>query len=745
MSFVNTEVGSEQSDAEMLDLRAIFELLLRQIRLIGLTFAIVLGVAIIYLITATPMYTARALLIVDPAKRNLMEAQQSGSLNAQIDNSIIDSEVEIIRSPATALAVIEAAQLIKDQEFGPSVGFVTRIKIALGLLSDETPKQDLVLQGVIKKLNNAVAVKRLGMTYLISVDATSKDPARAAFIANTLAKTYITNQVQSKINASLYARDVLQKQAEAGREAVAASDEALDQFIEENLLALEEDAGSPQVTELRTLLEARRAQLSLRESDLRAATIAAQQGNFEAIAQSLANDALNELLTQREAIAAQLQEAAEGSQDLIDLQAELAGIEDEFQSNANEAILTLASKVAAQNNELDSLQGELRSTLLQGDLSSKFLAQIFELQQAATNTRNQYQNIVARLAEVSNQAALQVAQSRVVSEALQPTSKSAPNTRSIVVLALVAGLGLGVALAFLNEYYIGGIVSAAQLEQLTGLQVASVVPALPNPEGNGVSAKVVKEPLSNYSESIRRLRAVLDHDFRSKLRGLHSSTQEDTGRVVVKNQQHANFAANGSVIIVTSAVPAEGKSSLSLSLARNYAMNNLKVIIVDADLRKPSLAQNMGLKTSVGIIDFLINPNSANVLSNFGLIRDPLSTLDCILGSGRAKIPTDQLFSSSSFDQLILDMKRMYDIVILDTAPLLPVVDTRYIIHHADAIVMPVRWAMTNQSDVRGALSIMKSIIGKNVNLHLVLSQSEQNTDGYYGYKYRYNGYYGKR
>jgi capsular exopolysaccharide synthesis family protein len=735
MSTEQTSFGDNAAHSDMVDLRGILLLLRRQIRLIALTAAVILGLALTYLITATPMYTARTLLMVDPSQRNLLDSDQFGGANSQVDNAKIDSEVEILRSPSTALAVIEAANLSTDPEFGPSVGFTTRIKIALGLQSDAPPSQDDVLQGMIQRVNNALAVRRMGLTYLISVEITSTNPQSAANIANVVAQSYIRNQVQGKIAASLSARDILQTQADAGRDAVAASDAALDSFIEDNLATLEADSGNPRIAELRASLESQRDQLLSQEVALSTATSGLQDRNFAALADSLADEALQELLAQREAIAAQLQEVAEGDQTALDLQQELAQLDGAITDGATAAIATLRSNVSAENSRLGELRTELRTTLLQSDLSSDALAQIFELQQAAAIARSQYQNVLARLSEIENQAAVQVAQSRVVSEALPPSGKSAPNTRLILALGLVMGIGLGIGFAFLNEYYIGGVISPAQLEQLTGLQVATVVPKMPDAVSalKNVASTIVNEPLSTYSESVRRLRAVLDQDLRQKWRDRKSPIEDARSNMPMRQ---------GSVIMVTSSVPAEGKSTLSLSLARVYAMSNLKVVVVDADLRKPSIAEQLNIEPEVGLLDFLINPGEEDVATRFSIAADPLTKLHCVLGTGRAKVPTDQLISSPGFGSLLEKLRLNYDIIVVDTSPLLPVVDARYVAHHADAIVLPVRWAATSQGDLRAALSVLKPALGANVDIHLVLNQNEQSTGGY-GYGYRYGSYYG--
>lgn len=714
---------------DVIDLKSIIELLRRQIRLIGLTVLIVLGLALAYLATVTPTFTAQSLILFDPAQKNLLDAEQVYS-SAQADNARIESEVEILRSPTTALAVIERASLITDPEFGPSIGMRERLLTAVGLGSDEVQTGETLLKSVITRFQDASTVRRRGLTYLISVQVTSEDPDRAARLANTMADVYIEAQVQAKVASSLSSRDILQAQIDAGRDAVAASDVALDQFIEINLAELQADAGNPELARLRAELEGLHDQQLAAKVTAEAASVALETQDFAALATRLGDEALADLAREREQLARQLGELAEGSQQEIDLRNALAALEGNIEERAQAQIGSLRGELTTISAQVTDFRAELRNELLRSDLSSESLAQIFELQQEAAIARNQYQTLLSRVRDLEAQAGLQVADSRVVSPALAPNNPSAPNTRLIFALALVAGLGLGVGLAFLNEYYVGGVTSAAQLRDLVHAPVATTVPlSLEKIEQQkSLADKVISEPLSPYSESIRRLRASLDQGFRRR----------ELTPVKVKSEADLPglAACEGRVIMITSAVPAEGKTTLALALSRIYAISGKKTLLLDADLRKPSVHRKIGVQPEFGLLDYLQNPEQHHITSSF-YTRDMQTGLSLVLGAGRSNVPTDQLISSATFDAMLQEAKRVFDVVVIDTSPLIPVVDARYIAHHADAVVMPVRYATTSQADLRSAVQALTEAIGPETDFYTVLSHQQ-----YQQASYKYDGYY---
>ena len=702
------------------DPKAIIALLRRQIRLIVLTIAVFLGVALIYLFSVTPMFTASTLILVDPAQRNLLDPTEPLSIPAMAADARVDSEVEILRSDAIALAVLDNQNLLRDPEFGPQIGLMDRVQQAVGFEVETRGSGEALVQGVLRRFSDAVSVRRVGLTYIISVSVDSEDPDRAARLANALAETFIAAQVEAKVAVSLTARDALLGQSDAALQAVSDSEDALDTFIEVNLAELEAESGLSEVAELRRLVDQVNEQRLTAEASTLAAQQALQAGDWATLSDRLGDEALSELDRQREQLESRLAAATSGSQEEIDLRQALARVEAESVDRADAVIGVLRSEVADLEATARDYRTQIREVLLQGELSSAFLTAMYELQQEASIARRQYQTLLSRLRDLETQANIQVADSRIVAPALPPAEPTFPNSRLILAVTLVLAVGAGVGFAFLREYYVGGVTSADQLRDILHARVATSIPkANQGASQLSLADSVISSPLSLYAESIRRLRATIDQSFRIR---------DPRG-------EHASADPAGKVIMITSGLPYEGKTTTALALARTYALAGIKTLLIDADLRRPTLHKQLGLTPEQGFADYLRDLEIKRVASSF-YGRDAIANLSVVMGARRSETPTDQLLDSAAFDELIRHARDDFDIVILDTPPLIPVVDARYVAHYADAAIMLVRYSVAHQRDIRSAAAQLQEALHTEAEFFAVLNQEQgrQRRYSYYGY-----------
>jgi succinoglycan biosynthesis transport protein ExoP len=697
---------SEQTE---LDLRQVFGVIRRQSRLILATILVVVAAALLYAVTVTPLYRAEALILVDPAEQNLLDPTQQGSLNGNTLNARVDSEVEILRSQAMALAVVEAANLIADPEFGPRLSTRERLLQAIGVEPAAPVSGARLLNDVVTRFEAARDVRRSGLTYIIAVGVTAEDPARAARLANALAQTYIDQQVRAKVVGALAARDVLNGQIATAQDRLARSEERLDSFIFDNLDRLDDESGADEIAALRgELAEIERTRANRAELTGLAEEALALR-DWTSLARLLEDEALAELERERRDLAARLAGADDDDAPAFDLRAALDQLDADLETRAGANLSGLRADLEEIDAEAGRFRDEIRSTLLRSDLSSNTLAEVFTLRQEAELSRQQYRTLLARLSQLETEALVQVADSRIVSQALPPNEPDFPNTGLILVLALVVSAALGLGLAFANEFYVGGVTSDTQLASLVQVPVAATVPKQAvNGAMTSVADLVATKPLSAYSEVFRHLRASLDQGFRAR-----DSLQDP-----------ATGGAGGKVILFSSSIPAEGKSTAALALARTYAIFGKRTILIDADLRKPSLAQQLATEPEGSMLEYLQGelPDEEE-LSFYAL--DPASSLLVFLSRGRSDLPTDQLLVSSRFAELVDAARESADIVIIDSPPILPVVDARYIVHHADAVLMVTRFALTTQSDIRRAAAQIRDAMKPGAILMGILSHRE--------------------
>lgn len=562
-----------------IDIRDIWSLLRRRLRLIVMTFLMVTGLAGVAAIALPKFFTASALILIDPSRKNLLDPDMQAA-SAATDHARVDSEAEILRSDMIFLDVIASLGLEADPEFGVRPGWRDRVRAFLHLEEAEPPSGDAMRQEVLRKLKGATTVQRRGLTYLISVQVRSRDPARAALLANTLAEAYIADQLRAKIDNVLAAGRVLEARAGQARTNMAETERRLGAFV---------------------------------------------SGYIE--------------------------------------QRAIAG-------------------TATPDEDMGRLRQQMRSGLVADDLPLDVLTELFALQQAADLARAHYQTLLARNSDLEAEAELQLSDSRIVSPAISPVEPSFPNGRVMLLFAGLGGLGLGVGLAFVYDNFLGGLTSSAQLAAVTRRPALGEVPFHKLPlDMASASQLMIDAPLSRYAEAIRQIRAGMDQ---------HLFALEAGG-------------TRGRVVMVTSSLAGEGKTALALSLARAYAASGRRTLIIDCDLRRPSIHDHLDFEPDKGLLDYLTGDGQAGSLTTM-VVREGDTGLNLLVGSRRSGMPTDQLVSGAAFARLVAAAAEHFDIVVLDTPPIREVVDGLYLSGHADAVLFVVKWSATAQIDVRGAL-----------------------------------------
>jgi polysaccharide biosynthesis transport protein len=703
-------------------LRSFFGTVRRQAGLILAILVVVTGASSVLILSLTPVYRATTLVLVDPSEKNLLNPG-NGSTSAASDNARVESEVSIAKSETIVEMVLDNLNLNDDPAYQPQPGIRERLATLLRIAPPEEYTAEERRLFAIGALQNAITIERQGLTYLITISANAGTPEQAAQIANSTAQFYIQSQLQSKINGVLSGRNVMENRLSQTRVDLVDAERAFNDFIISSARTISEQTGRTDIDQLRQDLEGAVAQREQASEDLTVVEGALATQDWAQIAQTLDNETLLELQQNQDDIQQQLGEVVDGSEQAEALRQQLIGVVEGLNLQANAELEQLRAEVAANRAVETDLQLQLRSSILTSNLPPEVLATMYELQQNAEVARTQYQQMLVRLREIEAQAYLQLADSRVVSEATPPSTAAFPNVRFLIALAVLAGLIIGIITAFLREQLIGGITSPEQLEGVAGGTAVTSIPLQKRlgRDGDGkairnVTELVAKQPYSSVAEAYRRVMISADQSIR---------------RVRGDDKQAA-------VIMVTSANAGEGKTTLSVSLARTYAISGQKTLLVDADLRRPSVHRELGLEPTDNLSTYLASTSADDALSNL-IYPDTLSRADFILGSNAIGKTAGQVVSGERFGKLLNAAVRQYDVVIIDTPPVGAIVDALYLSQHVDVIINVVRFGSTSQREVRATIRELLEAKQDSTEIVAVLNaQPQSRTET----RRRFGGYY---
>lgn len=706
-------------ESHTLDLRGVFGVLRRQARLIVLTFLIVMASALLATFLLQPQYTAASLVLVDPSQKNLLDPGATSGVNNS-ESARVDSEVALVKSRATLLSVVQSERLIDDPQMGPKLGWQAQLLAFLGIRPASLPSGEAALQIVIDNLDRATSAVRVGDTFLISVSATTGDPDLSSRIANALSNAYVRSQLDSKVSSVGASRDMLQARIAGSSSAIVESEQEFDSFLSQAV----DSSGNAKLLELRRQIDRMTLDTSQLEAAAAAATRGIQANDWDAVARSLQLEALSNLERQRASLESQLGNAAENSDLATDLTARLSALEDDITSAADSGLADIRQRIGTSQDQITSLQKDLRAALIGSNLPADTLTRIYELQRNSEIARTQYDTLLGRLGDLENQTFLQLPDSRIAAVASPPSSPSFPNPRLILALAAFAAIALGVGLAFLYENFLGGFTSDEQASAVLHIPFITAVPqqrTKTSEKLRSIADFVRSAPLSSYSESIRRVRL---------------SIELAAQRAISATPRASN--QRGMVIMVTSAAPAEGKTTLALALSRVFSISGRRTLLIDSDLRNPRIHQHLGIESSTGLTDYLRSVDSAVQISSI-LTEDEPDGPAVAIGARISSSPTDQLVAGDTFGKLLNAATKTFDIVILDTPPVGPVVDALYLSRFADAVVFVVKWATSQQSSVRSAIAALEEAKRPEVEILGVLNQvqGEERSQRRYG-----SGYY---
>ena len=714
---------------DLFEPKALLRLLRREAWRIALVLALALALAAWRLLAATPMWQAEATVVLDTREAQVVDIESVMS-GLSADSSVVNTEVEVLRSRNLLDRVVARLDLEADPEFNPDLaapglgeralaGLRRTVESTLGetlgpafdlLGAGETPAvEDPAFrrrQTAIDRLLERLRVQNVPLSYVFVIRVESQSANKSALIANTIADLYILDQLEAKFEATRRATSWLSERVADLQIDLETAEEQVKNYSASTSLISEAslEASNRQMKELRE----RRAELDARagEAGLLIERIAALAARVAAAAPEApeADAARAEaaaLLGDRrlEALAVDLARPGGAGRE-----AALAPRFDAMLAVALERLERERTRHIAQAQGIETSIGELEGRISE---QSEDLVRLRQLQREAEASRLLYEYFLGRMKETSVQQGIQEADSRILSPGVAPLDPASPRKGLTLAVAVALGLALGVGWALARETLDDRVRGPEPLEAATGLKVMGVIPDAPSRRRGAALKLLVEKPSSALAEAVRNLRT----------------------SVLLSNVDR-----RPQVVMVTSSVPGEGKTTTTLMLAQNAAALGKRVLVMECDLRRRVFQAYFGLDESTGLLSVL----SGQATADQAIRHDPTTGLDVLTGQ-RSRANAADVFSSDRFEELMEELRERYDFIFIDTPPVLAVPDARVIAGRADAVLYAVRWNATGKEMVKAGLDLFDQI-GLRVT-GLTLTQADPKglaRYGYAGYGYGY-------
>jgi polysaccharide biosynthesis transport protein len=589
---------------------------------------------------AVPKYTARATVALDNRQGAMVDFENVMS-GLSGDQATINTEVEVLRSRNLIDKLVQDMGLEGDPEFNPFLDADT-----------PAPSPQRERNATVDQVARAISVSNLRSSYVFTITTVTTDPVKSADIANRLAEIYIEDQLAVKFEAMETATEWL----------------------------------SERVATLRVDLETAEARVKSFATNTDLVSVEALEGLNRQIKDTRVR--LDGLVATRDALSEQVT-ALEAAQDTNDPAAmariaedpALDRLADEIDSARNTELFaarfaTLLDRARADLGRARAQVASLSQSLarLEADYArqAEDLVELQQLERETQALRAIYEYFLTRMQETSVQRGIQQADSRILSYAVQPVAPSEPRTSMILALGMILGLIAGAGAVLLREMMHTGFRTAEELERETGLTVMGQLPKIPARQRKAVVAYLVDKPTSAAAEAVRDLRTSL---------------------------MLSNLDRPPQVILSTSSLLGEGKTTTAISLAQNFSGLGKKVLLIEGDIRSRVFSEYFDYDKTDGLL---------SVLSGAARFDDVVQRIeqlgvDVVIGEQSSTNAAD-VFSSERFAGFMQDIRSKYDTIIIDTPPVLLVPDARIIAQEADAVLFTVEWDATSRAQVREAL-----------------------------------------
>ncbi|MFY9661156.1 MAG: polysaccharide biosynthesis tyrosine autokinase [Terriglobales bacterium] len=709
-------------------------LIKRKWMVISVIAGIFLTVAIASL-RQTPIYEAVGRIAVNKADPNLITFKDSGPVVDYYDQSDLDTEVRILQSDLMALQVIRQLNLDKRPEFGGHADAKTSNLVADPLQADSNRTSSL-----LSAFRGNLHVTLIPNTRIIEIHYNSTDPQLAAGAVNTLASTYVEQNFKTKFESTMQASDWLSKQLVDLQMKVETSQEKLVRYQKEH-----EILGTDEKTNIITeKLDELNKEMTAAESDrmekeavyrqtqsndpdaIAAAIIADSSGNASAATSGLLDKLREQQANLRIQVADLSTQFGPQYPKVAQLNSQLKEIDHQLQSETNKAVDHLKGQYLAALQRENMLRASFEKQKQEANKLNESAIEYSILKRDLDSNRTLYEGLLEKLKEAGVTAGLRSNNFRIIDAARVPTSPSEPNIPRNLTFALMLGVISGVGLAFILENMDNTVRTPEQATALSGLPALGMIPLGSKSVSHGPTGKrLVLTPISSKEavETVTQVRP--------------QSQMAESYRALRTSLLLSNLGAPPKVIMVTSARPQEGKTTTSINTAIVLAQKGVRVLLIDADLRRPSVHKTLGMGPRSGLSNVLTGSATAQQ----AITTSPVLPNLFILPAGTPPPNPAELLASSNMRDLIAELRAEFDHIVIDTPPTLSVTDAVVLSPRADATILVIRSGQTTKQALRRARDILTQV---NAHVAGVLLNAVDLTSPDYYYYYEYQGKYGQ-
>src|SRR5215813_10350006 len=711
--------------------------------LIKRKFVVLSAIVVIFLmiliatLRMVPIYDVAGSIAINKLDPGLITFKDSQGSGDYYDPADLDTEVRILKSDLLALQVIKQLNLDKRPEFG-GTGNVPSPN-TLPLATDSLQADSARTTALLGRFKSSLRVTLQPNTRVIEIHYASPNKELAATIVNTLVNTYIEQNFKTKFESTMQASDWLSKQLVDLQMKVETSQEKLVKYQKDHsILGLDEKQNI--ITEK---LDELNKELTQAESDRmtkEALYRLTQGGDPDAIASARSSapgesgaTSTSGLLDSLGAKHADLKiQIAELSTQFGPSYPKVAQLHNQLKETDNQIQVEIRKTgVHVRNDYLAALEREnmLKAAMdNQKHEANKLNESAIEytlLRRDVETNRQLYEGLLEKLKEAGVTAGLRSNNVKVVDVARVPMAPSEPNLPRNLAFALLLGVTSGIGLAFLLENLDNTVRTPEQAQIIAALPALGMIPLgskRPSSEDNSrkLSVAASKEAVELVTQS--RPQSQMAESYRALRTSLLLSS----------------LGAPPKVIMVTSAMPQEGKTTTSINTAIVLAQKGVRVLLVDADLRRPGVHKALGMGSRSGLSNVLTG--SADVQQ--AITRSPLIPSLYVLPAGTPPPNPAELLASANMRDLIETLSSQYDHIVIDTPPTLSVTDAVVLSTRADAVVLVIRSGRTTKQALRRSRDILAQV---NAPVAGVLLNAVNLDSPDYYYYYEYQGKYGQR